>query len=218
MCTVTFVPVTEGYFISSNRDEFIHRGRTLEPATYVHQNRDLIYPRDEKGRGTWIAASKEGSVAVLLNGARENHRRKPAYRHSRGLIIPAILPEPDPFEELEKFPLSDIEPFTLILFHDYHLFAYRWNEKILEREELDTREAHCWNSMTLYKPAMEENNKLALRRLYHSGLDRERILAFHEEMRYERQLPQDSAVNQIQTISISQIGWQQGKIQFHYAD
>lgn len=216
MCTVTFVPLSNGVVLSSNRDESIHRGSTLAPAYYQHHHRELIYPRDEKGQGTWIAATKDGTVAVLLNGAWNKHNRKPFYRHSRGLIIPAVLGTDKPFHAIEGYELSDIEPFTLVLFHGKKLNVYRWDEVELNQEELPADKAHCWNSMTLYKPEMEERNREEIRELCSRGAGIREIWSFHDRKRYERQLPEDSMANQIQTISISQVELTGGNIQFHY--
>lgn len=218
MCTVTYVPLGGGVLLGSNRDESIHRGRTLSPAQYTHAAKTLIYPKDEKGKGTWIAATETGSIAVLLNGARKRHSRKPAYRHSRGLIIPDILSQKDPVQALEEFPLSGIEPFTLVLFHQQTLSVFRWDEYQLEKENPDTRQAHCWNSMTLYSPDMEKNNQAALRNLSPESWNLETLRLFHEQKRYEYQLPADSTLHQIQTISISQVSWIGGKLDFHYED
>ncbi|MGL1516781.1 NRDE family protein, partial [Vibrio parahaemolyticus] len=45
------------------------------------------FPKDPDGGGTWIALKENGDVAILLNGAFENHIPAYPYRRSRGLIF-----------------------------------------------------------------------------------------------------------------------------------
>jgi hypothetical protein len=68
MCTVTFVPVKNGFIFTSNRDEKINRP-TISPKIYEDFNFKLMYPKDEKAGGTWIVSKNDGTCIVLLNGA-----------------------------------------------------------------------------------------------------------------------------------------------------
>ena len=67
MCTVSYLPVKDRVFITSNRDEKKLRGRAVAPAKYAVDCIGLIYPKDRDAGGTWIALRDNGIAAVLLN-------------------------------------------------------------------------------------------------------------------------------------------------------
>ena len=41
MCTVSFVPIKDGYCITSNRDEIITRERAIYPKKYIINNKEV---------------------------------------------------------------------------------------------------------------------------------------------------------------------------------
>ena len=89
MCTVTFIATSNGFVISSNRDEKISREKAISPKSYEINSKKVVFPKDQKAGGTWIAHT-EKKVVVLLNGAKEKHQAKSFYRKSRGLIVTEI--------------------------------------------------------------------------------------------------------------------------------
>lgn len=218
MCTVTYLPTSNGAIITSNRDESICRMKNLSPARYLHTNQWLTYPKDEKGNGTWIGCNENNGIAVLLNGAFTKHQQKPPYKHSRGLIIPTILQSTNPAEALELMNLKGIEPFTIIIYFNNQLSEYRWDEHILHITKLNTAKAYCWNSATLYDKTLEEQNNSLLLQQVMLDKSAEAIVSFHQNLFYEKQLPQDSLTNNIKTISISQIAINNEKLKFTYYD
>ena len=131
MCTVSFIPVGDKFFISSNRDEKLSRKNALPPALHKHNGVNFIFPKDADAGGTWIAVKENGDASVLLNGAFINHIAEPPYRRSRGLILLDILAEKIPSAAFSKIALENIEPFTIVLFQQKSLFEFRWdgNEK-----------------------------------------------------------------------------------------
>lgn len=86
MCTVIYIPLNDGFVLTSSRDEKVHRP-TLKPKAYLHKNNILVYPKDEIANVTWIAASNKNRIACLLNGAYQNHERKDYYSKSRGQVL-----------------------------------------------------------------------------------------------------------------------------------
>ena len=84
MCTVTYIPVNDKYFISSNRDEKNSRSQAAPPAVYKLNNIMLIFPKDADAGGSWIALHENGNAAVLLNGAFEKHNPLPPYKKKQG--------------------------------------------------------------------------------------------------------------------------------------
>ncbi len=111
-------------------------------------------PADGKAGGTWIALREDGISAVLLNGAFVNHERQPSYRHSRGLIIPNIMQQPNPAAAFEDFRLDNLEPFTLIM-AGWVMMEWRWDGEYLHRRKLHREETYCWSSATLYNDGQQ---------------------------------------------------------------
>lgn len=150
MCTVSFVVANGKTIITSNRDEKVLRPSAVEPKNYLINNKHVIFPKDQKAGGTWYAITEDATVLVLLNGAAEKHQLKPSYRKSRGLIVLDIISSNSPIEAWKTIDLSDIEPFTLVLFQDSKLYQLRWNEIEKQTTNLDTSQNHIWSSSTLY--------------------------------------------------------------------
>ena len=73
MCTVTFIPTGDKYFITSNRDEKNTRKFAIPPSAYEFESGKIFFPKDGDRGGSWIAIHENGNAAVLLNGAFEKH-------------------------------------------------------------------------------------------------------------------------------------------------
>jgi len=86
MCTLTFVPDSDGYTLAMNRDERIDRGRGEFPQVRRISRMRAIYPSLD-GR-TWIGANEYGIAWALLNWNKPSLPR--AELRSRGLVIPAL--------------------------------------------------------------------------------------------------------------------------------
>jgi Transport and Golgi organisation 2 len=136
--------------MTSNRDENVQRQNAAAPAFHEINNKRIIFPKDAKAGGTWFAASDTGTVAILLNGAFVKHIPAPPYRKSRGLVLLDIIGAGDPFDHFNEIDLFQIEPFTLVLFQNPHLYELRWDEKRKYVKQLNTHEFHIWSSATLY--------------------------------------------------------------------
>lgn len=156
MCTVTFIRKREHFFITSNRDEKIHRGKALPPSVYHIGLADLLFPKDTDAGGTWIVLKNNTTAAVLLNGGFVSHQSAPPYRRSRGLILLDILAASDPESFFTKINLTEIEPFTLILLQDYKLYECRWNGQEKFKSLLDTQQNYIWSSATLYAESTQQ--------------------------------------------------------------
>ena len=159
MCTVTFVPGTNGVLLGSSRDENTERTPALPPQWYGSAGKRLFYPKDPKGGGTWIAMGENGHTGILLNGAFIKHQHRPPYSRSRGTILPTLLPEDDPVLAFNHLSLEGVEPFTIILYGNNTLFECRWDEKVRHIRELDTATAHIWSSATLYDETMASERR-----------------------------------------------------------
>jgi len=221
MCTVTFIPTANGFIITSNRDEKIAREKAIPPQSYKINTKKIIFPKDQKAGGTWIAHT-ENKIVVLLNGAQEKHVVKPSYRKSRGLIVVEIASANNSLALWKNIDLKEIEPFTIILFENNKLFLLQWNEIKKSQEELPISENHIWSSSTLYSKEIrtERAKWFANFMLKNTNPTTKDILNFHQftesdNAEFGLQINRN---NFLKTISITQCLVSKNKIQMSYLD
>ncbi len=160
MCTVTYLPSYRGVHITSNRDERYDRGAALEPEKYPGAGgRQLLYPKDIEGGGSWIVLKDNGEAVVLLNGAFARHIYAPPYRRSRGLVLLDLAAAQDPLQRFERLDLTDIEPFTVILYVGGLLIECRWDGNTRFHQSINPARPHIWSSVTLYDQPARENRE-----------------------------------------------------------
>lgn len=221
MCTVTYIPTKEGCIITSNRDEKITRERALPPTEYYIEEKKIIFPKDPKTGGTWIAHS-ETKIVVLLNGAQEKHIPKSNYRKSRGLIVLELISVENSLQYWESVDLTGIEPFTIVLFENNKLLQLQWNDIEKSEEEKDENQFHIWSSSTLYSKEIREQRKIwfanFIKENYNPSSDE--ILHFHqftesENKEYGLQINRNDT---LKTISITQCQVTQDNIEMRYLD
>lgn len=150
MCTVTFIPMDKGPSFASLRDESPHRPVALLPTIYRDGEARYIAPIDAQAGGTWVGLNEYGNVMILLNGGFEKHIRLSHYRQSRGLIVKTLLAHSMPVIAWNLMDLTEIEPFTLIVWTDNNLIQLVWDGTDKHRMRLDANQAHIWSSATLY--------------------------------------------------------------------
>lgn len=150
MCTVTFIPVRDKIYLTSNRDEKAVRAPALEPAVYPFSTGRLLFPKDADAGGTWIAGHESGQAIVLLNGGFKKHVPQPPYRKSRGLILLDLADSSNARHTFQSISLRHIEPFTAIIFKEGVLFECRWDGQQKHSRELPASRPHIWSSVTLY--------------------------------------------------------------------
>lgn len=85
MCTLTFIPRPNGYFVAMNRDEQHSRARSFPPRIFNH----AIYPYEPGTNGTWLAVNSRGITLALLN--KNEDGPLPVKLRSRGELIPALI-------------------------------------------------------------------------------------------------------------------------------
>ncbi len=150
MCTVTYIPSSTGFYLTSNRDEKKIRLKAEVPRWYSFASGQILFPKDGTAGGTWMALHQNGNAMVLLNGGFVNHHPAPSYRKSRGLIFLDIFDHPQPIAAFEQINLQKIEPFTLVIVQQNFLFEAVWDgdEKVIT--ECDSTKSRIWSSATLY--------------------------------------------------------------------
>ena len=219
MCTVTYIPQSEGFIFSSNRD--VSASRSPDRVLQVESNgQKMIYPRDTVG-GTWIAMNQHGYFACILNGAFSPHTRRDQYRKSRGLILLDFFNYSSSSDFFQACDLDGIEPFTIVIW-DGQLAEMRWDgsEKYVQLK--DSRKAHIWASCTLYSPLQQSKRMDWLTSMLEkSGATRiEQIRKFHREAGegdIENNMIMDRRP-QVQTVSITHITVNNKVIQMDYED
>lgn len=181
MCTVTFIPVGDKYYITSNRDEKRIRSQAIPPAVYTESGNKIIYPQDADAGGSWIALHENGNAAVLLNGAFEKHDPNPPYRKSRGIIFLEIINADNPVRYFMHMDLARIEPFTMIIM-DNCLYECRWNGITKHCRQLKKNRHHIWSSATLYDEATIKKREYWFAAFLNKNPrpSQEDILAFHK--------------------------------------
>ncbi len=150
MCTVTYVPCTDGYFLTSNRDEKHTRKKAIPPVEYYLENNTVIFPKDADAGGTWIILKENGDSLCLLNGAFENFTDTMQYTLSRGNIVLQIAAVLDMLAAFQSTSLTHTAPFTLIMINNSKLWECRWDGEKKHYKLLDESIAHIWSSATLY--------------------------------------------------------------------
>ena len=153
MCTVSFVPSGNNFFFTSSRDEQAERPPALLPEQYTINGHEVLFPKDSKAGGSWIAVNESGHLAILLNGAIKKHLPEPPYRKSRGLVLLDLIGRDSPVDGFERSDFKGIEPFSVILFENEELWSGKWDGQMKWMESLSTRKPQIWSSVTLYDPA-----------------------------------------------------------------
>lgn len=222
MCTVSYLPVRDGFILTSNRDESIDRQSFL-PEIHEYKDNKLFYPRDKQVDGSWICISQKRSLC-LLNGGFEKHHRKEQYRKSRGIVLKdaAVAPGIDSFVS-DNF--DQIEPFTIIWVEHFQGFAYEivWNESALHVQNLDANKNAFWSSSTLYDAEWRGKRKNWFQNEFEdrNNLNPDDIFKFHEfggENNEFNGLIMSRNGGELRTISISQVVMKNNELTFRYKD
>jgi uncharacterized protein with NRDE domain len=159
MCTVTWLPLANsGFILTSNRDEAVAR-QASNPVFEMIGDAKVLFPKDPKAGGTWIATNPQRTVC-LLNGAFEKHAHQPPYRRSRGLMLLDSFEFASIHTFSEVYDFEEIEPFTLVVAEGIQLFEMRWNGTELFLNELNPEIPHIWASSTLYSSAVIHQRKI----------------------------------------------------------
>ena len=187
MCTVTYLPLPNGCLITSNRDEALNRDRAEHPKTAFYKDQPLLFPKDPKGQGSWIASSQSSSVC-LFNGAFEAHTPKPPYRHSRGLIPLEVLTHDSLDAFVEQYPLDGIEPFSIVVYRPSVLQELKWDGAQAHVIDHDADEPHIWASATLYSAEVRAQRRKDFEQWLNTGpaFTQEAIVAFHTQASNDR--------------------------------
>ena len=222
MCTVTYIPNNDSFFLTSNRDEKKGRLKAEAPQWYKFASGNLLFPKDGNAGGTWMALHENGNAMVLLNGGFVNHHYNPPYRKSRGIIFLDVFDHPHPVVAFEQIHLHKIEPFTLVIRQGGQLFETRWDGQEKTINEIDPLLPHIWSSVTLYNNEVIEKRKswFELFLKEYASIGSKEILHFH---RFAGDGDEQNDVlmnrsNELFTVSITQLHRQKELSNMHYHD
>lgn len=151
MCTVSYLPLEEGFILTSNRDEWNKRPAALKPQVYHLFGQHITFPKDPQANGTWIAMTDEYSLC-LLNGAFVKHHHEPPYRLSRGLVLLDFFQYRSVEKYMADYNFDGVENFTLLIkSNQTEAFdELRWDGSRIHHTVLNAKQAYIWSSCTLY--------------------------------------------------------------------
>jgi hypothetical protein len=159
MCTVTYLPVNkESFILTSNRDEKTVRPAAELPDIINMYHQEILFPKDPKANGTWIASTCHRTVC-LLNGALFKHESTPPYKKSRGLVVLESFQYKTVKEFINSYNFIGIEPFTLILWEYNNLYELRWDGSTMFYKELNAAKPYICASVTLYTEEIIKKRK-----------------------------------------------------------
>lgn len=159
MCTVSFFKTDHQVIITSNRDENSLRPNAIPPIGEVVFGKQLFFPKDPLGGGTWFTVGKSGDAFVLLNGAEFSHIPKPSYAKSRGVILQEIAATNNVHNTWDNIDLNDVAPFTIVAYLQGELMQLRWNGHQKQHQSLPDISWMIWSSSTLYSLVTMEQRK-----------------------------------------------------------
>ena len=157
MCTVSFLPSPQGFYLAMNRDEKRGRVAALPPEIVEFENHRVLFPREPTG-GTWISANDAGVCLALINWHRVKREPNNGVR-SRGEVIRKLVGISTPDEistAVKKLPLRKLRPFRLIAIvsAENRVIEWRWNLNRLSVRKQSWESRH-WFSSSFDEPRAE---------------------------------------------------------------
>jgi hypothetical protein len=164
MCTLTFVPVEDGYLVGMNRDELLTRPVALPPKRFQRGGMEMAYPSESSG-GTWIACNDRGNLLALLNWNASGSPRLGEKRKTRGLVIAELIGEPDlpaADSHFQQMNLDGLFPFRLVgVFRSERVVnEWRWDGTAKQFLRLSWARKHWFSSSLSDSLAEEERGRV----------------------------------------------------------
>ena len=153
MCTVSFLPSPQGFYLAMNRDEKRDRFTALPAEIVEFQNHRAIFPREPTG-GTWISANDAGVCLALINWHRITREPNNGVR-SRGEVVRKLagISTSDKISAaITKLPLRKLRPFRLVAIapKENRVVEWRWNLNRL------TQRKHAWKLRHWFSSGFDE--------------------------------------------------------------
>ncbi|MFO7863245.1 MAG: NRDE family protein [Salinivirgaceae bacterium] len=227
---MTYIPPTQkrAFVLTSNRDELELRP-TLPPEIYTYDNCKLIFPKDGKAGGSWIAISDKGNINCLLNGGFIPHSKEEHHTQSRGtILVDFTLSALSTNAYFAQKDLRAVEPFTIVALNQsngtmQNLATFIWDGNQKHFRQLDICSPHIWSSVTLYNEDQRNAKKEWFDRFYEehkSSITKDKILDFHSG-NPTNDHPIGLVTSReggLKTVSITQVSMSKDKMQMSYFD
>lgn len=163
MCTITYLPLSSDSFIlTQNRDESPRRAAAIFPGREKRRERQLLFPKDPEGGGSWIATDEKSRLVCIMNGAIGQHQPSPPYRMSRGQVLLDAAAAPSVQEFINHYPLEGIEPFTILFFElaaRQQIRELKWDSHQKHLNSYGPAQPHIWSAPQLYTPEQHRLRK-----------------------------------------------------------
>src|SRR6266536_1206191 len=134
MCTVSFVPKDQGFYVAMNRDEKRSRSIALPPRIVTVAGCRAIFPREPNGC-TWIAVNDAGVCLALINWDRiqRNPADEIASRGQVTAILAGAASSNDIADAMMEMTLHNLRPFRLITIvpAERVMTEWRWDLELL---------------------------------------------------------------------------------------
>jgi uncharacterized protein with NRDE domain len=222
MCTVSIVPANNHLIFTFNRDEKPERNTEVFLESITTNTKQIYFAKDIKAGGTWFAADDQGNVAMLFNGGFAAHIKAPHHITSRGKILLQIISSTNLLNTFQQADLTQVEPFSLILYHQKNLYRATWDGETKHLTNLAIHQAHIFSSATLYtnQTMLARQNWLTNYLKTTAQITADTILHFHQHQHAEDHtngLVIDRPFG-CKTLSISQAVVHQHKIELRHVD
>ncbi len=144
MCTVTCLIRSNEIILTSNRDIPIKRPHSKPPKMYNFNSKNILFPLDPIGKGSWVGTNDTEIVCLL------NHKGEEKGIESRGLLLRKILTHEIKLNDLESIS-KKYNPYKLIYLNNYEKKFYEitWNTKKLNLDKI-TDSLKIWSSNSIY--------------------------------------------------------------------
>ena len=171
MCTVSFIPNAQGFYLGMNRDELLTRVAGLPPCVFERDGYRAIYPREPSG-GTWIAVN-EGGICLAITNWHRVDCVPPGSLISRGEVVKSLalagsLAEVE--KGLQNLPLSHMRPFRLfaIASQDQSVMEFCWDVRRLQHHRWSWTRRH-WFSSGYDEPMAEHERARVCEQAWHKS-------------------------------------------------
>ena len=207
MCTVTVIANADNFIITSNRDEKTARLPASLPSKLITKHKEVYYAKDLQANGTWFAADNKGDVVVLLNGAFDKHDVHTGYAKSRGVVLLELFADSVFPDNIDKYDLTNIEPFQLIIKHKQSIRRFVWDGSHKYFFILDKNQHCIFSSVTLYDQQVRRQRQLLFDSfiLSNETITKDKILSFHKQSNDSENGLVINRNNIVKTLSISQV-------------
>jgi len=135
VCTLSWIPLPDGYVLAMNRDERRTRAPALPPSVADAGGSPALMPVDGDAGGTWISVNDRGHALALLNRWEESPHDAGTPLVSRGLLVKDLAGLSSSAAlrvALGALPLSRYRPFTLVSVAPAKPpLLFEWNGRVL---------------------------------------------------------------------------------------